>query len=75
MPAVFEQVTLWRGTFSPATPFVVALDGTAGADPLDPVVIERNGRHVSGGAPLANAAGARGHASVLRRGTCRRPTD
>ena len=55
MLAVFEQVTLWRGTFSPATPFV-ALVGAAEPTRLDPAVIERNGRHLSGGAPLPDAA-------------------
>jgi len=54
MLAVFEQVTLWRGTFSPASPFV-ALVGAAEPTRLDPVVIERNGRHLSGGAPLPDA--------------------
>ena len=54
MLAVFEQVTLWRGTFSPAAPFV-ALVGAAEPTRLDPVVIERNGRHLSGGAPLPDA--------------------
>ena len=54
MLAVFEQVTLWRGTFSPATPFV-AFVGAAEPTRLDPVVIERNGRHLSGGAPLPDA--------------------
>ena len=55
MLAVFEQVTLWRGTFSPATPFA-ALVGAAEPTRLDPAVIERNGRHLSGGAPLPDAA-------------------
>ncbi len=54
MLAVFEQVTLWRGTFSPASPFV-ALVGAVEPTRLDPVVIERNGRHLSGGAPLPDA--------------------
>ena len=54
MLTVFEQVTLWRGTFSPATPFV-ALVGAAEPTRLDPAVIERNGRHLSGGAPLPDA--------------------
>ncbi len=54
MLAVFEQVTLWRGTFSPTNPFV-ALVGAAEPTRLDPVVIERNGRHLSGGAPLPDA--------------------
>ena len=55
MLAVFEKVTLWRGTFSPATPFV-AFVGAAEPTRLDPAVIERNGRHLSGGAPLPDAA-------------------
>ncbi len=55
MLAVFEQVTLWRGTFSPATPFA-AFVGAAEPTRLDPAVIERNGRHLSGGAPLPDAA-------------------
>ncbi len=54
MLAVFEQVTLWRGTFSPATPFA-AFVGAAEPTRLDPTVIERNGRHLSGGAPLPDA--------------------
>ncbi len=54
MLAVFEQVTLWRGSFSPATPFV-ALVGAAEPTRLDPAVIERNGRRLSGGAPLPDA--------------------
>ena len=55
MLAVFEQVTLWRGTFSPSTPFA-ALVGAAEPTRLDPAVIERNGRHLSGGVPLPDAA-------------------
>ncbi len=55
MLAVFEQVTLWRGTFSPATPFA-AFVGAKEPTRLDPTVIERNGRHLSGGAPLPDAA-------------------
>ena len=55
MLAVFDQVTLWRGTFSPETPFA-AFVGAAEPTRLDPTVIERNGRHLSGGAPLPDAA-------------------
>ncbi len=55
MLEVFEQVTLWRGTFSPETPFA-AFVGAAEPTRLDPAVIERNGRHLSGDAPLPDAA-------------------
>ena len=54
MLTVFEQVTLWRGSFSAELPFA-ALVGAAGPTALDPGVIERNGRHLSGGAPLPDA--------------------
>ena len=52
---VFEQVTLWRGHFGARRP-VVALVGAAGPIALDPAVIDRNGRHLSGGRPLPPAA-------------------
>ena len=52
---VFEQVTLWRGHFGARRP-VVALVGAAGPTALDPAVIDRNGRHLSGGRPLPPAA-------------------
>ena len=55
MLAVFEQVTLWRGHFGAERP-VVALVGAAGPATLDPTVIDRNGRHLSGGRPLPPAA-------------------
>ena len=48
---VFEQVTVWRGHFGAARP-VLALVGADGPTTLDPAVIERNGRHLSGGRPL-----------------------
>ncbi len=51
MLTVFDQVTLWRGNFTAERP-VVALFGAAGPTRLDPAVIDRNGRHVSGGRPL-----------------------
>ncbi len=51
---VFEQVTLWRGSFSAAFPFA-AFVGAAGPTMLDPAVIARNGLHLSGGAPLPDA--------------------
>ncbi len=54
MLTVFDQVTLWRGSFSAELPFV-ALVGATGPTTLDPNVIERNGRHLSGGAPLPDA--------------------
>ncbi len=55
MLGVFEQVTLWRGAFSAETPFA-ALVGATEPTRLDPDVIERNGRYLSGGAPLPDAA-------------------
>ena len=55
MLAVFEQVTLWRGHFGAERP-VVALVGATGPTTLDPTVIDRNGRHLSGGRPLPPAA-------------------
>ena len=54
MLSVFDQVTLWRGGFSAELPFV-AFVGATEPTTLDPNVIERNGRHVSGGAPLPDA--------------------
>ncbi|MYD69540.1 MAG: hypothetical protein F4W89_02180 [Acidobacteria bacterium] len=51
---VFEQVTLWRGSFSPEIAYV-ALVGATEPTALDPAVIERNGQHLSGGAPLPDA--------------------
>ena len=51
MLTVFEQVTLWRGHFRAERP-VLALVGAAGPTTLDPAVIERNGRYLSGGRPL-----------------------
>ena len=54
MLAVFDQVTLWRGSFSAELPFV-AFVGATGPTTLDPIVIERNGRRLSGGAPLPDA--------------------
>ena len=51
---VFDEVTLWRGSFSAELPFV-AFVGAQQAAPLDPAVVERNGRHLSGGAPLPDA--------------------
>ncbi len=54
MLSVFEQVTLWRGSFSPEIAYV-ALVGATEPTALDPAVIERNGQHLSGGAPLPDA--------------------
>ena len=54
MLSVFEQVTLWRGVFSAEFPFV-AFVGATEPTQLDPNVIERNGRHLSGGASLPDA--------------------
>ena len=54
MLTVFDQVTLWRGSFSAELPFV-AFVGATEPTTLDPIVIERNGRHLSGGAPLPDA--------------------
>ena len=54
MLTVFDQVTLWRGSFSAELPFV-AFVGATGPTTLDPIVIEGNGRHLSGGAPLPAA--------------------
>ncbi|MCY4024772.1 MAG: fused MFS/spermidine synthase [Acidobacteria bacterium] len=51
---VFEQVTLWRGSFSAELPFA-AFVGATGPTTLDPAVIARNGLHLSGGAPLPDA--------------------
>ena len=52
--SVFDQVTLWRGSFSAEFPFV-AFVGATGPTTLDPTVIEGNGRRLSGGAPLPDA--------------------
>ena len=54
MLTVFDQVTLWRGSFSAEFQFV-AFVGATGPTVLDPTVIERNGRYLSGGAPLPDA--------------------
>ncbi len=51
---VFEQVTLWRGSFSAELPFA-AFVGATEPTTLDPAVIARNGLHLSGGAPLPDA--------------------
>ena len=51
MLAVFEQVTLWRGSFSAERPVVAFADAVKRIE-LDPAVIDRNGRHLSGGRPL-----------------------
>ncbi|MCY3844479.1 MAG: fused MFS/spermidine synthase [Acidobacteria bacterium] len=51
---VFEQVTLWRGSFSAELPFA-AFVGATEPTTLDPEVIARNGLHLSGGAPLPDA--------------------
>ena len=51
MLTVFEQVTVWRGSFAAERP-VLALIGAAGPTSLDAEVIDRNGRHLSGGRPL-----------------------
>ncbi len=51
MLAVFEQVTVWRGSFAAERP-VLALIGAAGPTTLDPDVIDRNGEYLSGGRPL-----------------------
>ena len=51
---VFEQVTLWRGSFSAELPFA-AFVGATEPTTLDPTVIARNGLHLSGGAPLPDA--------------------
>ena len=63
---VFEQVTLWRGSFSAELPFA-AFIGATEPTALDATVIARNGVHLSGGAPLPDATRARGDAPVLRR--------
>ena len=54
MLSVFEQVTLWRGSFSAQIPFV-AFVGATEPTALDPSAIARNGLHLSGGAPLPDA--------------------
>ena len=54
MLAVFEQVTLWRGSFSAEIPFA-AFVGATEPTTVDPGVIARNGLHLSGGAPLPDA--------------------
>ena len=51
MLTVFEQVTLWRGSFAAERP-VLALIGAAGPTTLDPEVIDLNGQYLSGGRPL-----------------------
>ena len=51
---VFEQVTLWRGSFSAELPFA-AFIGATEPTALDATVIARNGVHLSGGAPLPDA--------------------
>ena len=51
---VFDEVTLWRGSFSAEIPFM-AFVGATEPTALDPNVIERNGQHLSGGAPLPDA--------------------
>ncbi len=48
---VFEQVTVWRGSFAAERP-VLALIGAAGPNTLDPDVIDRNGEYLSGGRQL-----------------------
>ena len=55
MLSVFEQVTLWRGSFSAELPFA-AFVGATEPTTLDPGVIARNGLHLSGGVPLPDAA-------------------
>jgi spermidine synthase len=51
MLTVFEQVTVWRGSFAAERP-VLALIGTAGPTTLDPDAIDRNGQYLSGGRQL-----------------------
>ena len=51
MLTVFEQVTVWRGSFAAERP-VLALIGAAGPTTLDPDVIDRNGEYLSGGRQL-----------------------
>ena len=51
MLAVFEQVTVWRGSFAAERP-VLALIGAAGPTTLDPDVIDWNGQYLSGGRQL-----------------------
>ena len=51
MLTVFEQVTVWRGSFAAERP-VLALIGAAGPTTLDPDVIDLNGQYLSGGRPL-----------------------
>ena len=51
MLSVFEQVTVWRGSFAAERP-VLALIGAAGPTTLDPDVIDRNGEYLSGGRQL-----------------------
>ena len=51
MLGVFEQVTVWRGSFAAERP-VLALIGAAGPTALDPDAIDRNGEFLSGGRPL-----------------------
>ena len=47
MLTVFEQVTVWRGSFAAERP-VLALIGAAGPTTLDPNVIDFNGQYLSG---------------------------
>ena len=61
MAAVFPQVTLWRGDFSPSRP-IVALIARADDAPLDHAALSRNvaalaGRGASTGAPADGAPG------------------
>ena len=51
MLTVFEQVTVWRGSFAAERP-VLALIGAAGPTTLDPDAIDRNGQYLSGGRRL-----------------------
>ena len=51
MLTVFEQVTVWRGSFAAERP-VLALIGAAGPTTLDPDAIDRNGEYLSGGRRL-----------------------
>jgi len=51
MLTVFDQVTLWRGSFAAERP-VLALIGAAGPTTLDPDVIDLNGQYLSGGRQL-----------------------
>ena len=51
MLTVFEQVTVWRGSFAAERP-VLALIGAAGPTTLDADVIDWNGQYLSGGRRL-----------------------